>query len=80
MNQPFRLALLLSLAWLCGCTNIAEIRTHHGTGEDVPVINADNPSQGCSDAASTQASRANSIEDYKDYWAGYVEFDDEGWL
>ena len=24
--------------------------------------------------------RAHSIEDYKDYWAGYVEFDDEGWL
>ena len=80
MNLPLRLALLLSLAWLCGCTNIAEIRTHHGTGEDVPVINVDNPSQGCSDAGSTQASRANSIEDYKDYWAGYVEFDDEGWL
>lgn len=80
MNPPLRLALLLSLAWLCGCTNIAEIRTHHGTGKDVPVINADKPSEGCSDAASTPASRANSIEDYKDYWAGYVEFDDEGWL
>lgn len=80
MNPPLRLALLLSFAWLCGCTSIAEIRTHHGTGDDVPVINADNPSEGCSDAASTPASRANSIEDYKDYWAGFVEFDDEGWL
>jgi hypothetical protein len=34
----------------------------------------------CSASASTIDARVHSIEDYKDYWAGFVEFDDEGWL
>ena len=80
MNLPLPVALLLSIALLCGCTSVAEIRTHHGTGEDVPTINADNPSEGCGNVTHTHTSRANSIEDYKNYWAGFVEFDDEGWL
>lgn len=80
MNIPLRFAALLCMALLCGCTSVAEIRTHHGTGDDLPIINAQNPSEGCDRASSTPFSRANSIEDYKDYWAGYVEFDDEGWM
>ena len=80
MNFPLRVVVGLSVALLCGCTSVSEIRTLHGAGEDVPTINAENPSEGCGHVSSTAASRANSIEDYKYYWAGYVEFDDEGWL
>ena len=57
-----------------------EIRTHHDASGELIAVDADNPSQGCSASSSTTDARAHSIEDYKDYWAGYVEFDDEGWL
>jgi hypothetical protein len=71
-------ALLLGLV-MAGCTTVAEIRTHHGAGGELPVIDADNPSRGCG-SHSTADARAYSVEDYGPYWAGFVEFDDEGWL
>jgi pimeloyl-ACP methyl ester carboxylesterase len=85
MNGSFRSAVLTGIALLClglvsGCTSVAEIRVHHGPGGDLPVVDADNPNEGCVSSSSTAESRAYSIEDYKDYWAGFVEFDDEGWL
>ena len=73
-------AVPLSLGPLLGCTSVAEIRVHHMPGTDTPVIDSENPSLGCSSSASTAETRTYSIEDYHDYWAGFVEFDDEGWL
>jgi pimeloyl-ACP methyl ester carboxylesterase len=63
-----------------GCTQLGEIRTSHDRGTDLPAIHADNPSIGCDNSNLTAPSRAHSIEDYKDYWLGFVEFDDEGWM
>ena len=80
MKYLERILVAACLGVLCGCTSVAEIRTHHGSGNDLPVIDADNPSQGCGSSGNTALNFANSIEDYKDFWAGYVEFDDEGWL
>ncbi|MEX8520969.1 MAG: hypothetical protein AB3X44_20900 [Leptothrix sp. (in: b-proteobacteria)] len=77
---PWRCMAPLLFVTLCGCTSVAEIRTHHGPGGELPVIDAENPSEGCASAASTADARAYTIEDYKDYWAGFIEFDDEGWL
>jgi pimeloyl-ACP methyl ester carboxylesterase len=68
------------LAVLSGCTSLAEIRTHHGAGEDRPVVDALHPDADCRNGDQTASSRANSIEDYGAYWSGFVEFDDEGWL
>lgn len=73
-------AVLLAIGAMSGCTSVAEIRTHHGSGSDLPVINTENPSADCFSSSSTSQARAYSIEDYGDYWAGFVEFDDEGWL
>jgi pimeloyl-ACP methyl ester carboxylesterase len=75
----FSFAWLLAVA-LAGCTSLGEIRTRHDRGTDLPDIHADNPSIGCDDSNQTSAGRAHSIEDYRDYWLGFVEFDDEGWL
>ena len=79
-----------SLTWLCavasmaalltGCTSVAEIRTHHDASGELIAVDAENPGKDCSASSSTTDARAHSIEDYKDYWAGFVEFDDEGWL
>ncbi|MFZ6648460.1 hypothetical protein ACO0LO_22240 [Undibacterium sp. TJN25] len=80
MSSVLRSICFAFAALSCGCTSLTEIRTHHGSGEDTPIIDALNPSNGCGNVGSTATTRANSIEDYKDYWAGYTEFDDEGWL
>ncbi len=71
-------AVLAALA--CGCTSVSEIRTHHGAGNVVPIIDAERPSLGCEDTGATDAAFANSVEDYDAFWAAYVEMDDEGWL
>lgn len=74
-------ALFLATSlFLAGCTTVAEIRTHHDASNEVIEVDADNPSRDCSASSSTSPARAHSIEDYKKYWAGFVEFDDEGWL
>ena len=73
-------ALLATLLAVAGCTSVAEIRTHHDASGELIPIDADNPSAGCATSSSTPDARAHSIEDYAKYWAGYVEFDDEGWL
>jgi pimeloyl-ACP methyl ester carboxylesterase len=75
-----RVIVFALAALVCGCTGLAEIRTHHGTGTDLPVIDALSPDADCRNGDSTPPSRANSLEDYGDYWSGFVEFDDEGWL
>jgi hypothetical protein len=70
----------LLAAALSGCVDLAEIRTHHGVGTDVPVVDETSPDADCRNGDATPVGRANSIEDYGSYWAGFVEFDDEGWL
>jgi pimeloyl-ACP methyl ester carboxylesterase len=72
------LALAL-LAFVSGCADLAEIRTHHGAGTDVASVNESSPDADCRNGNETVPSRANSIEDYDDFWLGYVELDDEGW-
>ncbi|MFT3814346.1 MAG: hypothetical protein QM740_13360 [Acidovorax sp.] len=72
--------LLAAMLLNTGCTTVAEIRTHHQASGELIAIDADSPSVGCAAAASTADARAYSIEDYQKYWAGFVEFDDEGWL
>ncbi len=71
---------LAALLVVTGCTSVAEIRTHHDASGELIPIDAENPNKGCTDAGSTTDARAHSIEDYAKYWAGFVEFDDEGWL
>jgi hypothetical protein len=59
---------------------------HHGAGTDVPTIYTENPRDHCAQDGTTSPARANSIEVFDTkrgknrFWAGYVEFDDEGWL
>ena len=72
--------LLAATLLAAGCTTLAEIRTHHKASGELIAIDADKPSTGCAKASSTTDARAYSIEDYQKYWAGFVEFDDEGWL
>ena len=83
MSRTFGAAAILVAAWVAlsvaGCTTVEEIRTHHGTDTDLPVVDAADPTKGCNFGGVTQPARANSIEDYGDHWAGFVEFDDEGW-
>lgn len=77
-DKPMRLlvSLLLSVAVFSGCTGLDEIRTQHGSvWRD---MNHDEPN--CDYSARTAKDRAYSIEEYRDHWAAYVEFDDEGWL
>ena len=73
-------ALFLAAFLFSGCTSVAEIRTHHDASDELIEIDADNPNKDCSASSTTSPARAHSIEDYKKYWAGFVEFDDEGWL
>ena len=82
MKLFLRVIQLVAFSILCGCTGVAEIRTHHDAGTDVPLIDTQNPSALCTSSSSTPANHANSIEvfDNNRFWAGYVEFDDEGWL
>jgi len=82
MSSLLRVMQLVVVVILCGCTHVAEIRTHHGTGTDTPPIDTDNPSAVCASQGETSSARANSIEEFDNnrFWAGYVEFDDEGWL
>lgn len=75
-----RASLLAAVLVVAGCTTVAEIRTHHDASGELIAIDAENPSKGCAELSSTTDARAYSIEDYAKYWAGYVEFDDEGWL
>ena len=72
--------MLAALLAVAGCTSVAEIRTHHDASGELIAIDAENPSSGCAESSSTSDARAHSIEDYAKYWAGFVEFDDEGWL
>ena len=76
-TTPMLLAATLLAA---GCTTLTEIRTHHQASGELIAIDAAKPSTGCAEASSTTDARAYSIEDYQKYWAGFVEFDDEGWL
>jgi hypothetical protein len=78
-NVGLLAAMVLGLM-LAACTTVAEIRTHHGIGGDLPVIDSDNPSKDCYSPSVTAEIRSYSIEDYGPFWAGFVEFDDEGWL
>ena len=90
MNPTASLAAIAVAFVMCGCTSLAEIRTLHRAGTDFPEINVEDPNPNpnpdssakvwCPSGQKTDANRAYSIEDYKDYWAGFVEFDDEGWL
>ena len=73
-------SLFAALLVVAGCTTVAEIRTHHDASGELIAIDAENPSKGCAESSSTTDARAHSIEDYAKYWAGFVEFDDEGWL
>jgi hypothetical protein len=85
--------VVVSVATICGCTSVAEIRTVH----EPRIIQQSSmtpytPNVGCESSSSTANDRLNSIEDYvagdapaaarsgSDFWAGYVEFDDEGWM
>lgn len=77
---PAIAVLVTAVFLITGCTSVAEIRTHHDASGELIAVDSENPSQGCSASSSTTDARAHSIEDYKDYWAGFVEFDDEGWL
>ena len=80
-NCPLFFAAIFSVSlFLVGCTSVAEIRIHHDANGEPIEVDAQNPSKDCSASSSTTDARAHSIEDYKDYWAGFVEFDDEGWL
>ena len=79
MNKTTRIVSWLWICALCGCTSVSEIRTRHDSGGAIPLIDADHPSNGCDSKGLTDPTRAYSIEDYKDFWAGYVEFDDVGW-
>lgn len=74
------IALVIATLVLGGCTSVAEIRTRHEASNELIEVDAEHPSAGCSANSSTAPARAHSIEDYKDSWAGFVEFDDEGWL
>jgi hypothetical protein len=73
-------ALFLAMFLFSGCTTVAETRTQHDASNEVIEVDADNPSKDCSASSGTSPARAHSIKDYKKYWAGFVEFDDEGWL
>ena len=73
-------AAVLGAVLLASCTSVAEIRTHHDASGELIAVDAENPGKDCSATSSTTDARAHSIEDYKDFWAGFVEFDDEGWL
>ena len=75
-----RAALWAAMLAFAGCTSVAEIRTHHNASGELIPIDAENPSTGCAASSTTTDARAHSIENYGKYWAGYVEFDDEGWL
>ena len=75
-----RVVVLAAMLAVVGCTSVAEIRTHHNASGELIAIDAENPRNGCAASSSTSDARAHSIEDYEKYWAGYVEFDDEGWL
>lgn len=83
----------VSLAVICGCTSVAEIRTvHEPRIIQQSTIDPYKPNAGCESSSSTASDRSNSIEEYiggngpgaaksaSDFWAGYVEFDDEGWM
>ena len=80
VNSLSMAMLLLALLFAGGCTTVAEIRTHHDASGELIAIDAENPGKDCAESSSTSDARAHSIEDYRKYWAGFVEFDDEGWL
>ncbi len=74
--NPFAFVLAMSV-FLAGCTTLEEVRTVHRSSPRIDSLAAET---GCSYDAVTPEARRYSIEEYDDHWAGYVEFDDEGWL
>lgn len=47
--------------------------------EDNQLLNSASNLENCGRSAVTPKDRAFSIEDYGDFWAGFAEFDDQGW-
>jgi hypothetical protein len=73
--------LCLSLLW--GCTSLAEIRYRHDVDPAPVVVNEKAPDVACGPKDAASDAHAYSMEqlaDADDAWAGYVEFDDEGWI
>jgi hypothetical protein len=74
-----RLLLLFGCALAASaCTSIVEIRTEHSA---VPVTSlGDARLERCVTGHRAPDEIANSLEDYRDFLIGYVEFNDQGWL